>query len=63
MTTSIEQIKEAISSKLEGLPLNKFKLKSGGHSVLKDEATLAFYNIGDNAKIDLTVKGRGGRRH
>lgn len=46
---------------LGGLQANKQKLTSARHGVLKDNQTLAFYNMRDGETLLLDVKERGGR--
>jgi hypothetical protein len=46
-TATIDAVKEAIMPSLYGIPKTRVKLRTDLHTVLKDEFTLAYYNIGD----------------
>jgi splicing factor 3A subunit 1 len=59
--TTISAIKDHISNALGGLPASKMRLKTPHQSALKDENTLAFYNILNGTVMDLSLKERGGR--
>ena len=59
--TKIGDLKKLISAHLGGMPNSKFQVKADG-AFLKDGLTLAHYNIGAGAKIEIKVKSRGGRR-
>lgn len=58
---SIKEVKEKIAIHLNGLPNKKMKLKTNMISILKDENTVASYNIMDGTIIEVGLKGRGGR--
>jgi splicing factor 3A subunit 1 len=58
---TISHIKEKIKDAL-GMPLNKQNLKCSGLPFLKDQNSLAFYNMKDGTNLQLTVKERGGRK-
>jgi hypothetical protein len=51
----------AAQDHLGGLQANKQKLTSARHGVLKDNQTLAFYNVREGEMLLLDVKERGGR--
>jgi len=60
---TIKQIKEKLSEILGGMPPNKQQLKNQSQGFLKDNFSLAYYNIGPDANdIELLVRSRGGRR-
>ncbi|CAG9319874.1 unnamed protein product [Blepharisma stoltei] len=59
---SIQSIKQMLSGILGGMPPQKMKFKTHVHSVLKDQDTLAKYNISNGAMIELALKERGGRK-
>jgi hypothetical protein len=59
---TIKDVKEQLSPMLGGMPVNKMQLKTQAHGFLKDSSTLAAYNIGNNAVIELLTRSRGGRR-
>lgn len=54
-------IKVACSKPLNSMPISKMKLSNAYFKNLKDEKTLAFYNISNGYYIDLKLKERGGR--
>jgi splicing factor 3A subunit 1 len=55
--TVMEKVKEQL-----GMPPNKQKLKAPGISILKNQNSLAYYNIKSGTVITLGVKERGGRK-
>jgi len=59
---TIGNIKEKLKEQLGGMPPNKQKLKTINVPILKDQHSLAFYNIADGAVVSLGVKERGGRK-
>eukprot|EP01100_Stratorugosa_tubuloviscum_P015045 TRINITY_DN8437_c0_g1_i1.p1 TRINITY_DN8437_c0_g1~~TRINITY_DN8437_c0_g1_i1.p1 ORF type:complete len:622 (-),score=280.66 TRINITY_DN8437_c0_g1_i1:15-1880(-) len=59
--STIGHLKEQIKQKLNGMPTNKQNLKAPGLPFLKDQNTLASYNITSDILINLLVKERGGR--
>ena len=59
---SVKSLKEKLSGILGGMPVQKMKFKTNLHSVLKDNETLASYNIASGNILELSVKERGGRR-
>eukprot|EP01130_Rhizamoeba_saxonica_P004990 TRINITY_DN200_c0_g2_i3.p1 TRINITY_DN200_c0_g2~~TRINITY_DN200_c0_g2_i3.p1 ORF type:complete len:189 (-),score=67.81 TRINITY_DN200_c0_g2_i3:21-587(-) len=63
ITDSCKDLKEKISVQLGGMPRNKQKLKlipSG--SFVKDNKTLAYYNISNGDTLKLGAKVRGGKK-
>ena len=48
-------------SQLGDMPVSKQQLR-GPSGFLKDTLSLAFYNIGPGATLELTTRSRGGRR-
>ncbi|CAO2174076.1 unnamed protein product [Urochloa humidicola] len=60
LSDTIGSLKEQIAGELQ-LPANKQKL-SMRTSFLKDNLTLAYYNVGPGVVINLTMRERGGRR-
>ncbi|OMJ90611.1 hypothetical protein SteCoe_7010 [Stentor coeruleus] len=58
----VGEIKSQLSEILGGMPIQKMKLKNNIHSVLKDQNTLAHYNILPASIVELAIKERGGRR-
>lgn len=61
LESTVSKLKNAMN-KHTNLPANKQKLQMEKIGFLKDQMTLAFYNIGDGAVISLEVKERGGRK-
>jgi splicing factor 3A subunit 1 len=59
---TIQSVKSTLSNILGEMPVLRMKLKTNLHSVLKDNETLAKYNISPGSVIELAVKERGGRR-
>ncbi|KAG8052438.1 hypothetical protein GUJ93_ZPchr0001g33158 [Zizania palustris] len=57
---TVGSLKEQIAGELQ-LPANKQKL-SVRTSFLKDNLTLAYYNVGPGVVINLTLRERGGRK-
>ena len=64
LTDSILDLKNKISSAaLNSMPSNKQKLRSlSDGSVLKDNVTLAYYNIESGTELEVAEKERGGRK-
>jgi hypothetical protein len=50
-TTTISELKQLFQERF-GIPMQNFILKYNDHT-LKDEMTLAYYNIPDNGKLDI----------
>lgn len=61
LESTVSKLKN-VMMKYTNLPANKQKLQMEKIGFLKDQMTLAFYNIGDGAVILLEVKERGGRK-
>lgn len=59
--STVKTVKEMLQDHLGGLQANKQKLTSARHGVLKDNQTLAFYNMREGEMLLLDVKERGGR--
>ena len=60
---TIAEIKESLSvNYLGGMPPAKMRLKCYGHSVLKDNFSLARYNVNDGTLFEMKTKERGGRK-
>jgi splicing factor 3A subunit 1 len=61
--TAVKDIKQQLQSRLGGMPLNKMQLRSSNIGFLKDNLSLAYFNIGpSNNSLELIPKIRGGRR-
>jgi len=59
--SSVKDFKEKLGGILGGMPVKSQKLKHGA-VFLKDSLTLASYNIGPGATLELGVQSRGGRK-
>ncbi|KAF2075342.1 hypothetical protein CYY_003371 [Polysphondylium violaceum] len=57
----IQTLKEKIKD-ATGMAPNKQKLKTAGISVLKDQCTVAFYNLKSGSTVSVGLKERGGRK-
>lgn len=60
-TSTITQVKDKIKESL-GLAINKQKLKGPHSSILKDNLTLAYYNVTPGTTLILGTKERGGKK-
>ncbi|KAK9677167.1 hypothetical protein RND81_11G125200 [Saponaria officinalis] len=60
LSETVGSLKEKISAEIQ-LPANKQKL-SGKAGFLKDNLTLAYYNIGNGESLTLSLRERGGRK-
>ncbi|XP_028796540.1 probable splicing factor 3A subunit 1 [Neltuma alba] len=60
LSETIGNLKEKIAGEIQ-LPANKQKL-SGKPGFLKDNMSLAYYNVGGGEVLSLTLRERGGRR-
>ncbi|GMH40484.1 hypothetical protein BSKO_08388 [Bryopsis sp. KO-2023] len=61
LSDSIGHLKSRLAGEL-GLPANKQKLAREGVGFVKDEFSLAHYNISEDVVLTLGVKERGGRK-
>lgn len=61
LTDMIGHLKSRLAGEL-GLPANKQKLAREGVGFLKDEFSLAHYNVSEDVVLTLGVKERGGRK-
>ncbi len=61
---SVADLKNLIKDRLGGMPPAKQKLEIKGIGVLKDNVSLAYYNVTEDTVISLGVKtrGRGGKK-
>ncbi|KAF9610181.1 hypothetical protein IFM89_020690 [Coptis chinensis] len=60
LSETVSSLKEKIAGEVQ-LPANKQKL-SGRAGFLKDNMSLAYYNIGDEETLTLALRERGGRK-
>jgi len=51
-------VKERISLVLKTVPANNIRLRGNQSLPMKDQLTLAFFNVPDGAMIDLVLKDR-----
>jgi len=61
--TTIEQVKQTLIGRLQGIELNAGKMRLRAISlgmVLKNGQSLAFYNVGPGSTLELSSKQRGG---
>lgn len=62
ISQGIHEVKGQLSDILGGMPIGKMKFKNNVHSVMKDNFSLAHYNLLPGSIIELAVRERGGRR-
>lgn len=60
LSESVSSLKEKIAGEIQ-LPANKQKL-SGKAGFLKDNLSLAYYNVGGGEMLSLSLRERGGRK-
>lgn len=60
LSETVGSLKEKISGEIQ-LPANKQKL-SGKAGFLKDNMSVAYYNIGTGETLTLSLRERGGRK-
>ena len=60
--SKVKEVKTVLQSHLGGMPTNKMQLKDENAGFLKDGSTLAFFNIGPSASLELIPKTRGRRK-
>lgn len=60
LSETVGSLKEKIAGEIQ-LPANKQKLSSRA-GFLKDNLTLAYYNIGAGETLTLALRERGGRK-
>ena len=60
LSETVVSLKEKIAGEIQ-LPANKQKL-SGKAGFLKDNMTLAYYNVGAGETLALSLRERGGRK-
>jgi splicing factor 3A subunit 1 len=58
---TVHALKEQISS-MTGMPANKQKMSLSSGLILKNSATLAFYNVRSGDVVSVGAKERGGRK-
>lgn len=61
LLASVSELKARLSEAL-GLAPGKQQLSREHVGVMKNELTLAFYNVGDDVQLQLGLKERGGRK-
>ncbi len=60
LSETVGSLKEKIAGEIQ-LPANKQKL-TGRHGFLKDNMSLAYYNVGAREMLTLSLRERGGRK-
>lgn len=61
-TCTVSQLKDALQQRV-GVPAGKINLRHPAHGFLKDQLTLAFYNMGPyTPELQLLLRERGGRK-
>lgn len=60
LSETVGSLKEKIAAEIQ-LPANKQKL-SGKPGFLKDNLSLAYYNVGGGETLTLSLRERGGRK-
>lgn len=60
--SKVKAVKSELQSHLGGMPTNKMQLKDEKSGFLKDGMTLAHFNIGPTATLELVPKTRGRRK-
>jgi len=53
---TVQAMKETLSNMLDGFGVNKMRLKTVTHTNLKDEKTVAFYNLVNGTVVELALK-------
>jgi splicing factor 3A subunit 1 len=60
--SKVKDVKTELQSHLGGMPTNKMQLKDENTGFLKDGKSLAYFNIGPTATLELIPKTRGRRK-
>jgi len=61
LMSTVKALKEKVGEMVGGMPAKSQKLKHGA-AFLKDNLTLAYYNLGPGTMLELGVQARGGRK-
>ena len=61
LTDTVGELKARLAEVL-ALPVNKQKLSREGVGVLRDEQSLAHYNVSPDVQLQLGIRERGGRK-
>ncbi|CAJ1355215.1 unnamed protein product [Effrenium voratum] len=59
---SVRSVKERLAAVGVKIPVQKMRLKEARVGFLRDERTLAYYNLSSGCKMQLVLKRRAGRR-
>ena len=62
LTDTVGSLKARLAAVLQ-LAANKQQLSREGVGFLRNELTLAHYNVGPSTQLALSTRGRGGRRN
>ena len=60
---TVQQVKDRIALILRGVPASNVRLRGNQNLALKDQMTLAFFNVPDGASLDLVLKDKKSRVH
>mmetsp|Transcript_17190 Transcript_17190/g.23837 ORF Transcript_17190/g.23837 Transcript_17190/m.23837 type:complete len:701 (+) Transcript_17190:888-2990(+) len=63
LSVTVSGLKKILKESHIGVPPNKQKIRSDKLGFLKDNQSLASYNIGEGATLEVGVKERGGKRN
>ena len=61
LSDTVSKFKSRLAGVLQ-LPINKQKLTRDGVGVMRDDNTLAHYNVSPDVQLVLDVRERGGRK-
>lgn len=59
---TVRSVKERLAAVGVHMPVQKMKLREASIGYMRDERTLAYYNLKSGSKVQLVAKQRGGRR-
>eukprot|EP00435_Cladocopium_sp_Y103_P019884 s840_g4.t2 len=59
---TVRSVKERLAAVGVQMPVQKMKLREASIGYMRDERTLAYYNLKSGSKVQLVAKQRGGRR-
>ncbi|CAK9024666.1 unnamed protein product [Durusdinium trenchii] len=62
LTHSVRAVKERLIAVGVGMPIHKMRLREANVGYLRDERTLAYYNLSSGSQLHLMPKKRAGRR-
>jgi hypothetical protein len=62
ITAKVDDLKSKLQDMLNGFPAKKMKIRIEDGIWLKDENTLAFYNLNPNSSLAMGIKERGRKK-